>query len=133
MLPTTIFFVFQNKVVAQSFTDAVLTGFSTYQGTGRPNANKPSSWLQIYRTYCSTHFYSALVVLMIYNIQSVMMPGDSSGATTSVSSSLPMYMIIFIAAIWLLSPTLFSPQPQPSTAGAYHLLTIVYFFKPNLG
>lgn len=116
MLITTIFFVFQNKVVAQSFADAVLTGFSAYKGTGRPNANKPSSWLQTYRTYCSTHFYSALVVLVIYNVQSVMMPGDSSGASsTSASSSLPMYMIIFVAAIWLLSPTLFSPQPQPST------------------
>ena len=33
MLITTIFFVFQNKVVAQSFTDAVLTGFSAYKGT----------------------------------------------------------------------------------------------------
>lgn len=115
MLVTTIFFVFQNKVVAQSFTDAVLTGFSTYKGTGRPNANKPSTWLQAYRTYCSTHFYPALVVLIIYNIQTVMMPGDSSGAGSSVNASLPMYMIIFIAAIWLLSPTLFSPQPQPST------------------
>ena len=115
MLPTTIFFVFQNKVVAQSFTNAVLTGFSTYRGTGRPNANKPSTWLQIYRTYANSHFYSALVVLFIYNIQSVMMPGDTSGASTSSSASLPMYMIIFIAAIWLLSPTLFSPQPQPST------------------
>merc|ERR1712129_207206 len=51
LLSATVFFIFQNKNIAEAMKAGMLTGASTYISTGRPIANQHQTWKDMYVFY----------------------------------------------------------------------------------
>merc|ERR1719277_63438 len=102
-IPSTIFFIFQNKNVASAVTEGTMTGVARYLATGRPPANQHQTWKDMYITYWKSHYNPAMTLAFGYLIYTVL-------AMQNVSDGkLPMVLVVVSFTTWLVAPIFFSP------------------------
>jgi len=103
-LPCMMMFTFVNKSIATAVVETIATGEAHYIATGRPNANTHYSWRECYFLFVRTHFYPGLQILFLWLIYTLL-------SFEFEVSSLPMFIILFTALMWINAPVFFCPQP----------------------
>mmetsp|Transcript_1645 Transcript_1645/g.4577 ORF Transcript_1645/g.4577 Transcript_1645/m.4577 type:complete len:2143 (-) Transcript_1645:437-6865(-) len=105
LFAATFFFIFQNKNIASSMKEGIMTGIARYFFTGRPSANQHQTWRDIYATYWKSHYTPAFRLLVLYLVYCVL-------AIQNAQGRLPMVLVVISFLAWILTPILFSPFPR---------------------
>jgi len=105
----TVFFIFQNKNIAEAMKAGILSGTAKYISTGRPMANQHQTWKDIYIFYWKSHFHPAFDLLGLYLVYTSLVYQTNGG-------HLPMTLVVASFITWLTAPLLFSPLPRQKLA-----------------
>mmetsp|Transcript_39687 Transcript_39687/g.89028 ORF Transcript_39687/g.89028 Transcript_39687/m.89028 type:complete len:507 (+) Transcript_39687:3142-4662(+) len=102
---STLFFIFQNKTIAEAMKLGGQSGFARYLFTGRPQANQHQMWRQHYLTYWRSHYNPAMQLFLLYMVYIVLVWDSGAGG-------LPMVLVIITFIVWMIAPLVFSVFPR---------------------
>mmetsp|Transcript_34294 Transcript_34294/g.67520 ORF Transcript_34294/g.67520 Transcript_34294/m.67520 type:complete len:1579 (+) Transcript_34294:43-4779(+) len=97
--PTTLFYLFQNQMVAFAVTEGVLTGEAAYQNTGRPAFFESYAKTLVYKSYVRSHFRPAISLFLLFAY--ILLEGKAS---------VSLWLVFAVGLMWLACPVLFCPQ-----------------------
>lgn len=102
LIPASIFWLFQNKMISETLKTSFRTGKAAYINTGRPNPFDHYSLQSAYLFYANTHYHPALEILLYYWMYRCFV--------TSAGGATPMFLVLTTVTTWLLAPVMFCPQ-----------------------
>jgi len=101
-LPSSLFFMFQNKMTASAVSASIRTGKAIYIATGRPTAFDHYDLKSAYILYVESHYYPALTNFLLWILYRQFL--DDNGGVV------PMVLVLFTTITWLIAPVLYCPQ-----------------------
>eukprot|EP00931_Biecheleriopsis_adriatica_P082852 TRINITY_DN5633_c0_g1_i2.p1 TRINITY_DN5633_c0_g1~~TRINITY_DN5633_c0_g1_i2.p1 ORF type:complete len:2844 (+),score=463.56 TRINITY_DN5633_c0_g1_i2:55-8586(+) len=107
-LSSSLAFTFINKSVSVAMRTTVSENTAEYVNTGRPHANKGYTLKEAFLMFRASHYNSAVAMLGYFFVYTMASERLGSG------SSLPMFVINSMGAVWIMAPLLFQPQPKDS-------------------
>lgn len=99
---TALFYLFQNKGMANAMIESVRTGNASYFDSGRPNAFDHYTLRTMYHFYAESHYYPALFLFSLFYFYNYFV-GLTGGA-------LPMFLVASACISWIVAPVMFCPQ-----------------------